>query len=211
MVLNLPSYSAGCNPWGSEQPSLFSLWNSDTGAKSSGKYAPQKVSDGLCEVVGIESIQQLAFLQMGGKGVRIAQGRHIEMVVKEELPCQIDGEPAILPPCSVSVTHGGHMRLLSGQNPSALLALPTALLVRRVLTHVVRNGADSVNCVAATNRRVEMLVRGAAVIVKTHEIKPFSTNSIKLSSEDRLSAVKRKAQEAAAARRMELESQMLVP
>ena len=68
-------------------------------------------------MVGIKSWEQLAMLQLGGRATRLAQGRLVELVTHQPIPCQIDGEPAMLPPSTVRIEHGGQVKMLTGQKP----------------------------------------------------------------------------------------------
>lgn len=82
--LNIPSYGAGTNPWGT--PS------------SRDKFKSQSMEDQVIEVVGFWS-STFGKLQMGiARGERIAQCRHIKMVTNISLPIQIDGEAWKLQP-----------------------------------------------------------------------------------------------------------------
>jgi diacylglycerol kinase (ATP) len=87
--LNIPSYGAGTNPWGT--PSSHT------------KLGPQVIDDGRIEVVGFWA-STFPKLQMGmSHGERIAQCEHIKMYTMKSLPVQIDGEPCKLQPSIVEV------------------------------------------------------------------------------------------------------------
>lgn len=82
MVLNVPSYTGGKNPWG--KPS-----------RSEG-FAPQSSCDGLFELIGISSSFHLGQIQTYlVDGLRLGQGRDITFtwLTDDILPLQLDGEP----------------------------------------------------------------------------------------------------------------------
>jgi diacylglycerol kinase (ATP) len=82
IILNLPSYAAGRNIWGTRRDP---------------KYSPVSFSDGLLEIIGIRSTLHMAQIGAGlDFGVRLAQGCDIKIVMKRSkppLPNKIDGEP----------------------------------------------------------------------------------------------------------------------
>ncbi|XP_055331512.1 diacylglycerol kinase theta-like isoform X2 [Paramacrobiotus metropolitanus] len=79
IILNILSWGAGCNPWGMEKDETFSKpthW------------------DGMLEVVGVTGVVHLGQMQSGLRsGIRIAQGGHIRIKMRSELPVHVDGEP----------------------------------------------------------------------------------------------------------------------
>ncbi|GAV03562.1 hypothetical protein RvY_13963-2 [Ramazzottius varieornatus] len=79
IILNILSWGAGCNPWGPERDDVF------------GKPTHW---DGMLEVVGVTGVVHLGQMQSGLRsGIRIAQGGHIRIKMKGELPVHVDGEP----------------------------------------------------------------------------------------------------------------------
>lgn len=67
-------------------------------------FRPQRISDGILEVVGFHSLLHLGRVQVGlNEAVKIAQGRKLEFNFIERVPFQIDGEPAWLEPGRVVV------------------------------------------------------------------------------------------------------------
>ncbi|KAG5453981.1 Diacylglycerol kinase theta [Clonorchis sinensis] len=89
IVLNIHSWGGGANPWGLEKDDVFSK--------------PTHY-DGLLEVVGISGVVHMGQIYSGlGSGIRLAQAGHLKILLKTELPIQIDGEPFIHPPGQIVV------------------------------------------------------------------------------------------------------------
>ncbi|KAA0193762.1 Diacylglycerol kinase, partial [Fasciolopsis buskii] len=83
IVLNILSWGGGANPWGMEKDDVF---------------AKPTHYDGLLEVVGISGVVHMGQIYSGlGTGIRLAQAGHLKILLKTELPIQIDGEPFIHP------------------------------------------------------------------------------------------------------------------
>jgi diacylglycerol kinase (ATP) len=82
VILNLPSYAAGCDLWGTARDDNFQL---------------QSINDGMVEVCGIRNTSHLASIQHGSNAVRLAQGSVIKLTYKPKnqkgVAFQIDGEP----------------------------------------------------------------------------------------------------------------------
>ena len=97
-LLNIPSFSGGCDMWGKEEDGLHDM----------------ALNDGIIEVIGIESSFHVAECKTGmTHAIRIAQGREIKLTTKVELPLQIDGEAWLQPPCAVNVRLRGQSFLLT--------------------------------------------------------------------------------------------------
>ena len=41
----------------------------------------------------------------------------MELATHQTIACQIDGEPALLPPSTVRIEHGGQVKMLTGRKP----------------------------------------------------------------------------------------------
>nr|CRZ23305.1 Bm305 [Brugia malayi] len=87
IVLNLLSWGSGANPWGT--------------AKEEGQFQKPTHYDGLLEVVDISDVSRLGLVQ--SKLIRIAQGGSIRITTHEEWPVQMDGEPHIQPPGTITI------------------------------------------------------------------------------------------------------------
>jgi diacylglycerol kinase (ATP) len=62
------------------------------------------VSDGLLEVVVVRSSFELAQVKLGITScLKLCQGQEFELVVRQSVPIQIDGEPWIQPPCKLGI------------------------------------------------------------------------------------------------------------
>ncbi|KAA3678310.1 diacylglycerol kinase (ATP) [Paragonimus westermani] len=83
IVLNIHSWGGGANPWGVEKDDVF---------------VKPTHYDGLLEVVGISGVVHMGQIYSGlGTGIRLTQAGHLKILLKTELPIQIDGEPFIHP------------------------------------------------------------------------------------------------------------------
>jgi len=92
IISNIPSYSAGADPWGKP--------------KNRQKWKFQSVNDNLFEVIGLRGFFHAASLQgQMSVGVRLAQGKELELTLLEEIEAQIDGEPLKMQPCVLNITY----------------------------------------------------------------------------------------------------------
>uniref|UniRef100_A0A914WG94 Diacylglycerol kinase n=1 Tax=Plectus sambesii TaxID=2011161 RepID=A0A914WG94_9BILA len=90
IVLNLLSWGSGANPWGT--------------AREDAQFQKPTHSDGLLEVVGISDVSRLGMIQSKlAAGIRIAQGESIRITTHEEWPVQVDGEPHVQPPGTITI------------------------------------------------------------------------------------------------------------
>ncbi|XP_041352242.1 diacylglycerol kinase zeta-like isoform X2 [Gigantopelta aegis] len=94
LFLNIPRYAGGTLPWGSQTEDM-----------------PQSFHDDIFEVVGF-TYTSLAALQMGANGERLAQCQHIKLTTTKSLPVQVDGEPCLLRPSTITVTFGKKSNML---------------------------------------------------------------------------------------------------
>ncbi|XP_077284863.1 diacylglycerol kinase theta isoform X2 [Arctopsyche grandis] len=89
IILNILSWGSGANPWGPEKEDHFSKPNH---------------WDGMLEVVGVTGVVHLGQIQSGLRSaMRIAQGGHIKIHLKSDIPVQVDGEPWVQSPGEVVV------------------------------------------------------------------------------------------------------------
>eukprot|EP01102_Stenamoeba_stenopodia_P005947 TRINITY_DN1665_c0_g1_i2.p1 TRINITY_DN1665_c0_g1~~TRINITY_DN1665_c0_g1_i2.p1 ORF type:complete len:638 (+),score=226.99 TRINITY_DN1665_c0_g1_i2:324-2237(+) len=94
IVLNVPSYAGGACMW-EKEPKPDSKFHS-----------VPSISDGLLEVVGINSTTHLGQIQMKlAKATKIGQGRNIKIQYSIDMPTQVDGEPWQSAPGEISITH----------------------------------------------------------------------------------------------------------
>merc|ERR1719319_1301241 len=85
LLLNIKNYSGGTKPW-----------KKTDGGESS-------FSDGLIEVIALDNID-LPLLQIGGKGIPVAQARKVTISTRRALPMQVDGEPLLVNPCTITLS-----------------------------------------------------------------------------------------------------------
>lgn len=86
LLLNIKSYSGGTRPW-KQKPG---------GSDAS-------FSDGLIEVIALDNID-LPLLQIGGTGIPVAQARQVTITTRRAMPMQVDGEPLLVNPCTVTLS-----------------------------------------------------------------------------------------------------------
>ncbi|PFH33011.1 hypothetical protein BESB_082100 [Besnoitia besnoiti] len=71
--------------------------HASTNGNARARWRQQSINDQLIEVVGFKSLFHLGQVQVGlAKPVRICQGRELKLILPQEVPLQIDGEPTML-------------------------------------------------------------------------------------------------------------------
>lgn len=110
IFLNIPSYGAGTQPWGS----LGSIGTSDI--DKSRKVRDMYVDDHEFEVIGLKSLSQFGMIKLfGAHGVRVAQGKRMQLTLKtESTPFQVDGEPWEQRGGTVTMEPGNRVGVLEG-------------------------------------------------------------------------------------------------
>eukprot|EP00730_Choanoeca_flexa_P018186 TRINITY_DN8831_c0_g2_i1.p1 TRINITY_DN8831_c0_g2~~TRINITY_DN8831_c0_g2_i1.p1 ORF type:complete len:659 (+),score=167.74 TRINITY_DN8831_c0_g2_i1:168-2144(+) len=97
--LNIPSYCAGTRPWGTKS--------------AVDGFEPQRMDDGLLEVVGFQSALSLAKGVMRiGHAYRIAQCKAAVITFGAATAVQVDGEPCMLAPGKVDISFKNQATLL---------------------------------------------------------------------------------------------------
>ena len=92
LFLNIKSYAGGTKPW-----------NRKNGA--------QEINDGLLEVVAIDNLD-LAILHAGGSGASVCQCKTATITTNVCVPMQIDGEPCLMKPCKIVISHKNQAKML---------------------------------------------------------------------------------------------------
>ena len=115
ILVNIPSHSAGANPWGSARSAV-----------------PQDYADGIIEVVGtVNALHGMAYLSLNkalrlrrGPGCfkRLAQAAEVRLELLEPLHVQVDGEPWLQPAgtFAISCTGKSNVRPLAASVQPAL-------------------------------------------------------------------------------------------
>lgn len=90
IILNIPSYGAGTQPWGTVGGRSTSSDISDEI-----KVVDMLVNDGSFEVIGLTGLPQFGSIKvLGTNGLRIGQGTSLKVTLKPNAtPFQVDGEP----------------------------------------------------------------------------------------------------------------------
>uniref|UniRef100_A0A0N4ZBI1 Diacylglycerol kinase n=1 Tax=Parastrongyloides trichosuri TaxID=131310 RepID=A0A0N4ZBI1_PARTI len=100
---NITYYGGGTTPWGNEETETL---------------ARQSCFDGKIEVLGFTTAT-LAALQMGGKGERIAQCSSAKITTTKAIPMQVDGEPCLLAPSTISISFHNKVPMLKREKKSS--------------------------------------------------------------------------------------------
>ncbi|TRY97756.1 hypothetical protein DNTS_008263 [Danionella cerebrum] len=119
-VLNIPSMHGGSNLWG-ETPCPEKPSHEVTVEAVELESCAQGMSDGLLEVVGLESVLEMGQIYSGlkRKAHRLLQAPHITLRTSKTLPMQIDGEPWMQPPCTIQICHRNQVKMLMASSAKA--------------------------------------------------------------------------------------------
>uniref|UniRef100_A0A8C1QQH3 Diacylglycerol kinase n=1 Tax=Cyprinus carpio TaxID=7962 RepID=A0A8C1QQH3_CYPCA len=125
-VLNIPSMHGGSNLWG-ETKSAEKLKKRQevTVDPDALEMCSQDMNDKLLEVVGLESVVEMGQIYTGlkSKAHHLVQAAHITIRTYKTLPMQIDGEPWMQPPCTVSLLFGQPKRTMNCEDLHALIEM----------------------------------------------------------------------------------------
>ncbi|KAG1650866.1 Diacylglycerol kinase epsilon [Nymphon striatum] len=98
VVLNIPSWAAGVRPWS---------------MKSNMPIPPQKMDDGILEIMGLYSSFHIAQLQVGlSEPIRLGQAKTVKLKLHSTAPMQVDGEPWEQHPAEILITHHQQVSIL---------------------------------------------------------------------------------------------------
>ena len=92
LFLNINSYAGGTKPW-------------------SPRKGKQSITDGMIEMVALDNYD-LAVLQAGGTGACVCQCKTVKITTSVCVPMQVDGEPCLMAPCTIEITHKNQARML---------------------------------------------------------------------------------------------------
>ncbi|XP_072173904.1 diacylglycerol kinase beta-like [Diadema setosum] len=129
-VLNIPSIYGGSNLWG-DTPSKkkqrkmekkLQRTRDKEGLTQSSidlMFARQSIGDKSIEVVGLESSLHVGQVKAGirSSGRRLGQCQTVTIRTRKRVPMQIDGEPWLQPPCTISITHKNSTPMQKGPPP----------------------------------------------------------------------------------------------
>uniref|UniRef100_A0A5S6QKZ7 Diacylglycerol kinase n=1 Tax=Trichuris muris TaxID=70415 RepID=A0A5S6QKZ7_TRIMR len=120
--LNIPSIYGGSNLWGSKPKESRSKRNclrlspSDDAFSTSCdlKMTVQDMGDKKIEVVGIQSVISMGQVKAGLRtsARRLAQCSSAVISTRKRFPMQIDGEPWLQQPCTISIMHKNQVQML---------------------------------------------------------------------------------------------------
>ena len=110
IILNIPSYGAGTQPWGFTKGKIKSDVSKDV------KVSEMLVNDGNFEVIGLRGLPHYGTIKIfHATGVRIAQGQSLKITLKSDsTPFQVDGEPWEQRGGTVTVEKGNAVGVLAG-------------------------------------------------------------------------------------------------
>lgn len=115
VVLNIASWGAGANLWD------LGLDQNRMSSDSSQPWPRQKMNDRLVEVVGLYSSFHIGQLMIGlSEPLRLGQAKVVKIQLKDRLPIQVDGEPWLNYPSTVSITYHSEALMLTTRNPQEL-------------------------------------------------------------------------------------------
>ncbi len=110
IILNIPSYGAGTQPWG------FTKEKDTSDVLKGVAVKDMLVNDGNFEVIGLRGLPHFGTIKIfQATGVRIAQGQSLQITLKSDAtPFQVDGEPWQQRGGTVSVEKGNSVGVLAG-------------------------------------------------------------------------------------------------
>ncbi|CAF1066447.1 unnamed protein product [Rotaria sordida] len=122
-LLNIPSIYGGISLWGEghrhkNRKTPLKLQRKDseysTSSTSDIAFVLQDVGDKLIEVVGVQSAIHAGSIYAGvrSSAKRLGQCSSVVIRTRKSFPMQIDGEPWLQPPCTISITHKNQVPML---------------------------------------------------------------------------------------------------
>ncbi|CAF0928285.1 unnamed protein product [Didymodactylos carnosus] len=122
-LLNIPSIYGGISLWGessrkNRNKAQLNFQRKDseysTSSTSEMTFVLQDVGDKLIEVVGVQSALHAGSIYAGihSSAKRLGQCSTVVIRTRKSFPMQIDGEPWLQPPCTISITHKNQVPML---------------------------------------------------------------------------------------------------
>jgi Ca2+-binding EF-hand superfamily protein/diacylglycerol kinase family enzyme len=132
LLLNLPSWGGGSNPWGLDNYFPGKTWS------------PQVIDDSKIEILGFTGAFHLAQIQTNLQyGIRIAQAQSVRLTTKQALPVQVDGEAWVMNPCSIKVSLLNKTKVLIYETKGDNYKVPTKPLDARTRVEIKELGSMS--------------------------------------------------------------------
>lgn len=112
IFLNIPSYGAGLQPWGT----IGSSTSKSADVATEHTVKDMFVNDQMFEVIGLRNLMHFGAIKLfGAHGVRLAQGKRMKLTLKSNSsPFQVDGEPWEQLGGTVQMEPGNRVGVLEG-------------------------------------------------------------------------------------------------
>ena len=128
VLLNIPSYMAGTNFWGTD--------------KEAGSFSAPAIDDNKLEVIAVMGTSHIAESKMFGvQRHRLAQAETVKLTIRgsRKLPVQVDGEAWLQDPGVIIVRHKNKARMLVRPSKKSATNLSRPQLISRNLTNSFDN------------------------------------------------------------------------
>ncbi len=114
------------------------------------------IQDAMIEVVAVTGSLHLAQLKLGlSSCLKVAQGTNIEIKFTKQLPLQVDGEPWIQNPCTISLEPNGQYAMLKRREDQPKSDQVVEVLDWAERTNVISN-KQKIGLLKEFSRRLEL-------------------------------------------------------